>query len=84
MPEILLQLIKKWGAVPEQTKLICQAACGSGGEQYLPLVEACVKNCRALSVNPELGYWFEKVDGQYGGEIALIYRSRFKKDDEEK
>ena len=84
MPEILLQLIKKWGAVPEQTKLICQAACGSGGEQYLPLVEACVKNCRTLSVNPELGYWFEKVDGQYGGEIALIYRSRFKKDDEEK
>lgn len=78
VPDVLLLIIKKWGSVPEQTKLICKAASGSGGEQYLPLVEACVQNCKALSANPETLYWLEKLDGQYGCTLSGTYRAKFR------
>lgn len=78
VPDVLLPIIKKWGSVPEQTKLICKAASGSGGEQYLPLVEACVQNCKALSSNPETLYWLEKLDGQYGCTLSGTYRAKFR------
>lgn len=77
MPDVLMPIIKKWGPIPEQTKLICKAVCDSGGEQYLPLAEACAQYSRALSKNPEMVYWFEKLDDQYGCGLKKTYESHF-------
>ena len=77
MPDILQFIIKKWGVVPEQIRMICQQANTYDSEIFLPLAEICAKNIRSTQVNPEMVYWFEKLDNQYETKLLEIYQNNF-------
>lgn len=77
MPDILRFIIEKWGLVPEQIRMICQQANTYDSEIFLPLAEICAKNIRSTQVNPEMVYWFEKLDNRYETKLLEIYQNNF-------
>lgn len=77
MPDILQFIIKKWGVVPDLVKLICKTAYDTDGKAFLPLVEACADEKHTSKPNPELIYWFEKIDNRYETKSSEAYQNSF-------